>query len=89
MVGKAGREAHVKILLTGIKKYPFCVRGEVCDHIETGTRVLPIREEAVMATPAETEGVIRSLIPARIDRLPWSPTFIPDGGPSRGGVDPR
>ena len=27
-----------------------------------------------MATPAETQsGVIRSLIPARIDRLPWSP----------------
>ena len=26
-----------------------------------------------MATPAETESVIRSLIPARIDRLPWSP----------------
>src|SRR3954449_3021611 len=25
-----------------------------------------------MATPAETQGVIRSLIPARIDRLPWS-----------------
>src|SRR3954452_7096184 len=25
-----------------------------------------------MATPAETESVIRSLIPARIDRLPWS-----------------
>jgi MFS family permease len=31
-----------------------------------------IREEATMATPAETQGVIRSLIPARIDRLPWS-----------------
>ena len=26
-----------------------------------------------MATSAETEGSIRSLIPARIDRLPWSP----------------
>ena len=26
-----------------------------------------------MATPAETQNVIRSLIPARIDRLPWSP----------------
>ena len=26
-----------------------------------------------MATPAETQSVIRSLIPARIDRLPWSP----------------
>ena len=26
-----------------------------------------------MATPAKTQGVIRSLIPARIDRLPWSP----------------
>src|SRR5258708_6756504 len=26
-----------------------------------------------MATTAETQGVIRSLIPARIDRLPWSP----------------
>src|ERR1700752_2364276 len=26
-----------------------------------------------MAIPAETQGVIRSLIPARIDRLPWSP----------------
>jgi hypothetical protein len=26
-----------------------------------------------MATPTETQGVIRSLIPARIDRLPWSP----------------
>src|SRR5664279_3511847 len=27
-----------------------------------------------MATPAETQGeAIRSLIPARIDRLPWSP----------------
>src|ERR1700759_1114806 len=26
-----------------------------------------------MATPAETQGVIRSIIPARIDRLPWSP----------------
>jgi len=26
-----------------------------------------------MGTPAETQGVIRSLIPARIDRLPWSP----------------
>ena len=26
-----------------------------------------------MATAAETQGVIRSLIPARIDRLPWSP----------------
>src|SRR6478609_1941294 len=25
-----------------------------------------------MATPAETQSVIRSLIPARIDRLPWS-----------------
>ena len=24
-------------------------------------------------TPAETDGVIRSLIPARLDRLPWSP----------------
>ena len=33
----------------------------------------PIRKEATMATPAQTEGVIRSLIPARIDRLPWSP----------------
>jgi MFS family permease len=31
-----------------------------------------IREEAIMATPAETHSVIRSLIPARIDRLPWS-----------------
>ena len=41
-----------------------------------GTRAppfVPIREEATMATPAETQGVIRSLIPARIDRLPWSP----------------
>ena len=26
-----------------------------------------------MATPAKTQDVIRSLIPARIDRLPWSP----------------
>ncbi len=26
-----------------------------------------------MATPVETQSVIRSLIPARIDRLPWSP----------------
>src|SRR5689334_4417315 len=26
-----------------------------------------------MAAPAETQGVIRSIIPARIDRLPWSP----------------
>ena len=26
-----------------------------------------------MATPTEAPGVIRSLIPARIDRLPWSP----------------
>src|SRR3954449_8193768 len=26
-----------------------------------------------MATPAEAPGVIRSIIPARIDRLPWSP----------------
>ena len=26
-----------------------------------------------MATPPEAQGVIRSLIPARIDRLPWSP----------------
>ena len=25
-----------------------------------------------MATPTETPGVVRSLIPARIDRLPWS-----------------
>ena len=33
----------------------------------------PAREEAIMATPAETQNVIRSLIPARIDRLPWSP----------------
>jgi hypothetical protein len=39
----------------------------------TGTRVVPIREEAIMATPAKTQGVIRSLIPARIDGLPWSP----------------
>ena len=42
----------------------------------TGTRAppfVPIREEAIMATSAETQGVIRSLIPARIDRLPWSP----------------
>jgi MFS family permease len=52
---------------------PFRVRGEVCDHAVTGTRVVPIREEAIMATPAETQSVIRSLIPARIDRLPWSP----------------
>jgi MFS family permease len=58
------------------KKYPFRVRGEVCDRRMIGTRAppfVPIREEAVMATPAETQGVIRSLIPARIDRLPWSP----------------
>jgi MFS family permease len=35
---------------------------------------VPIREEAIMATPAATQGgAIRSLIPARIDRLPWSP----------------
>ena len=26
-----------------------------------------------MTTPTKTQGVIRSLIPARIDRLPWSP----------------
>ena len=26
-----------------------------------------------MTAPAEAPGVIRSLIPARIDRLPWSP----------------
>src|SRR5436853_5834843 len=26
-----------------------------------------------MATLSETQGVVRSLIPARIDRLPWSP----------------
>src|ERR1700745_668872 len=26
-----------------------------------------------MATPTETQGVVRSVIPARIDRLPWSP----------------
>ena len=26
-----------------------------------------------MAAPTETQGVIRSIIPARIDRLPWSP----------------
>jgi MFS family permease len=37
-----------------------------------GTPVVLIREEAIMATPAETQSVIRSLIPARIDRLPWS-----------------
>jgi MFS family permease len=55
------------------KNTPFRVRAEVCDQPVTGTRVLPIREEAIMATPAETQGVIRSLIPARIDRLPWSP----------------
>jgi MFS family permease len=32
-----------------------------------------VRKEAIMAAPAETQGVIRSTIPARIDRLPWSP----------------
>ena len=26
-----------------------------------------------MAAPVETQGVIRSMIPARIDRLPWTP----------------
>ena len=30
-------------------------------------------EEAIMATPAETQNVIRSLIPGRMDRLPWTP----------------
>jgi MFS family permease len=35
---------------------------------------VPIRKEAIMAIPAATQsGAIRSLIPARIDRLPWSP----------------
>jgi hypothetical protein len=33
-----------------------------------------------MATSAETQGVIRSLIPARIDRLPWSPFHTRNGG---------
>src|SRR5689334_14284254 len=35
--------------------------------------VCPVRKEAVMAAPTEAPGVIRSIIPARIDRLPWSP----------------
>jgi MFS family permease len=35
--------------------------------------ICPVREEATVATPTETQGVIRSIIPARIDRLPWSP----------------
>jgi MFS family permease len=35
--------------------------------------ICPVREETIMATPTETQGVIRSVIPARIDRLPWSP----------------
>jgi hypothetical protein len=38
------------------KNTPFRVRAEVCDQPVTGTRVLPIREEAIMATPAETQG---------------------------------
>src|ERR1700682_1015118 len=59
--------------LATLQEIPFRVRKEVCDHSVPGTRVVPIRKEAIMATPTETQGVIRSLIPARIDRLPWSP----------------
>jgi MFS family permease len=59
--------------LAMLQEIPFRVRKEVCDHSVTGTRVVPIRKEATMATRTETQGVIRSLIPARIDRLPWSP----------------
>src|SRR6185369_12053530 len=44
----------------------------VCEQRVKGTPVVLIREEATMATPAETDSPIRSLIPARIDRLPWS-----------------
>src|SRR4051812_18637970 len=40
---------------------------------ESDLIVCPAREEATMAAPAEAPGVIRSIIPARIDRLPWSP----------------
>jgi MFS family permease len=35
--------------------------------------ICPVRKEATMAASTETPGVIRSTIPARIDRLPWSP----------------
>jgi MFS family permease len=44
---------------------------------------VPIREEATMATPAETQGVVRSLIPTRIDRFAVVAVSYPDGGRAR------
>ena len=42
-----------------------------------------------MASPTSTEGAIRSLIPARIDRLPWSSFHTRIVHRTRGGLDPR
>jgi MFS family permease len=83
LLGPVARSNSFEDFLSGIqqevrhhradKKYPLSRAWRGFDHTVTGTRVVPIREEAIMATPADTQGVIRSLIPARIDRLPWSP----------------